>query len=142
MSITSANSVFTITVAGLFPVPVQLQAYGADRAWETGSQELTESRMSIDGKKAAGYVFNQVEQTITLQANSPSRALFTAIINAMKAAREIYLISGTITLPATGESFICTGGTLKNSRMLPNAGKVLEQMDYVIEWENIAPTLS
>ena len=141
-TITSANSIVTLSVAGLYPVPQQLQGYAADRAWESGNLTMTESKMSVDGRKSSGYIFNLVEQTFTLQADSPSRAVFTAIINAMRAAREIYVISGTITLPATGESFICTNGTLKDSKMLPNAGKVLDQMDYVIEWESIQPTLS
>lgn len=141
-TITSANSVVTLSVAGLFPVPQQLQGYAADRIWESANLTMTESKMSVDGKKSSGYIFNLVEQTFTLQADSASRSVFTAIINAMRAAREIYVISGTITLPATGESFICTNGTLKDSKMLPNAGKVLDQMDYVIEWESIQPTLS
>lgn len=141
-TITSANSVFTIAVAGLFPVPQILHGYAADRAWESESVDLTETKMSVDGKKSAGYVFNPVTQTISLQADSSSRAVFTAIINAMKAAREIYVISGTIDLPATGESFICTNGTLKASKMVPDAGKVLDQMNYVIVWESINPTLS
>ena len=141
-TITSANSVVTLSVAGLFPVPQQLQGYSADRAWESGNVTMTESQMSVDGRKTSGYIFNLVEQTYSLQADSPSKQIFTSIINAMRAAREIYIISGTITLPATGESFICVNGTLKDAKMLPNAGKVLEAVTYVIEWESIQPTLS
>jgi hypothetical protein len=141
-SITSANSVFTITVAGLFPTPVKLQGYAADRAWETSNVTYTESVMSVDGIKSSGYVFNLVEQTITLQADSASKTIFNAIVNAMKAAREILIISGNIVLPATGESFVCRRGTLKDAKPLPSSGKLLEPQTYVIEWQSIDATIS
>lgn len=141
-SITSANSVVTLSVAGLFPVPQQLQGYAADRAWESNAIAMTESVIGVDGKKSTGYIFNLVEQTFTLQADSNARRIFTDIINAQKQAREHYVISGTIDLPATGESFICVNGTLQTSKMLPDGGRVLSQMDYIIVWESINPTLS
>lgn len=140
-SITSANSVFTLSVAGLFPAPQQLQGYSADRAWEAGNVEVTESQRGVDGRKTSGVVLNMVEQTISLQADSPSKIIFTSILNAQRAARDVYYISGTIDLPSTGESFICTRGTIKNAPPLPNAGKVLQPVSYVIEWEDIIPTL-
>lgn len=141
-TITSANSIVTLSVAGLFPVPQQLQGYAADRAWESSALKMTESVMGVDGKKSSGYIFNVVEQTFSLQADSNARAIFTAIINAQKAAREIYVISGTITLPATGEEFICVNGTLQDAKMLPDAGKVLAHMDYVIVWQSINPSIT
>ena len=141
-SITSANSVVTLSVAGLFPVPQQLQGYAADRAWESSNVTYTESVRGVDGKKSSGYVFNNVEQTFSLMPDSNAINIFQSIIAAMKAAREIYIISGTITLPATGQSFICTNGTIKDGKALPNAGKVLEAVTYVIEWESIDATIS
>lgn len=141
-TITSANSVVALSVAGLFPAPIQIQGFSADRAWESGSLQMTETQVGVDGRKTAGFIFNPVEQTFSLQGDSPSRSFFTAIINAQRAAREVFRIDGTIDLPATGESFICTNGTLQASKMLPDAGKVLQQMDFVIVWESIQPTLS
>jgi hypothetical protein len=141
-TITSANSVVTLSVAGLFPVPQQLHGYSADRAWETGNVTYTESQIGVDGRKTGGFIFNQVEQTFTLQADSPSKTIFQAIVNAMKASREIYYISGTIDLPATGESFICVKGSLKDANVLPDGGKVLQAVKFVIEWQRIDSTLS
>lgn len=141
-TITSANSVVALTVAGLFPVPVRIQGFSADRAWESGAVQMTETQMGVDGLKSSGYVFNPVPQTFALQADSKSRDFFTAIINAQRAAREVFRIDGTIDLPSTGESFICTNGTLQAAPMLPGAGKVLQPMDFEIVWESIQPTLS
>ena len=47
--ITAVNSVFTLTVPGLYNAPITLQNYAADRAFETESRELAETAMSIDG---------------------------------------------------------------------------------------------
>jgi hypothetical protein len=140
-SITSANSVVTISVPGLFPVPQQLKGFSAERAWETGDLQLTESQMGVDGRKTSGIVFNMPEQKFSLQADSPSKQIFIAIQNAQKAKRDVYYISGTIDLPSTGESFICKRGTLKSAKPLADAAKVLQPMDFTIEWESIDPTL-
>lgn len=140
-TITSANSVVTLTVPGLFPTPVQLSGYSADRAWETADQELSEEQIGVDGRKTAGFVFNTVDQTFTLQADSPAKAIFKAIQTAMQTAQEIYYISGEIALPSTGESFVCTQGTLKRIKPMPDGGRVLQPVAYVINWARVTPTL-
>jgi hypothetical protein len=140
-TITSANSVFTISVPNLFPAPVQLEGYSADRAWNTDGQDLAEVQMGVDGRMTAGYVPNPVRQTISLQADSPSKAIFNAIARTMKATREIFYITGSITLPSTGETFTCLRGVLQNFKPVPDAGKVLQPMDFMIVWESVNPTL-
>ena len=124
-TITSANSVFTLVVAGLFPAPVQLRGYASDKAFTTEAVDLAEVQMGVDGRMTAGFVPNPVKQTITLQADSPSKDIFTAIIQAMKTAREVFYISGSISLPLTGESFALTRGIMTNAKQIPDAQKVL-----------------
>lgn len=140
-TITSANSVFTISVLGLFPVPQQLKGYSAEKAWSTDNVDLAETQIGVDGRMTAGYTPNVVKQTISLQADSPSKQIFTSIARATKAARDIYYISGTIDLPSTGESFVCTRGVLQAVKPLPDAAKVLQPMEFMIVWESINPTL-
>lgn len=140
-TITSANSVFTIVIAGLFPAPVQLQGYASDKAFTTEAVDLAEVQMGVDGRMTAGYVPNPVKQTITLQADSPSKDIFTAVIQAMKTAREVFYISGSISLPSTGESFTLTRGILTNAKQIPDAQKVLQPMDFVITWESVNRSL-
>jgi nitroreductase len=136
-TITSANSVFTIVIAGLFPAPVQLQGYASDKAFATEAVALAEVQMGVDGRMTGGYVPNPVKQTITLQADSPSKFIFAALIQATKTAREIFYISGTITLPSTGESFVLTRGILTNGKQIPDAQKVLQPQDFEITWESV-----
>ena len=140
-TITSANSVFTLVVAGLFPAPVQLKGYASDKAFTTEAVDLAEVQMGVDGRMTAGFVPNPVKQTITLQADSPSKDIFTAMIQAMKTAREVFYISGSISLPSTGESFALTRGILTNAKQIPDAQKVLQPVDYVITWERIDRSL-
>ena len=140
-TITSANSVFTIVIAGLFPAPVQLQGYASDKAFTTEAHDLAEVQMGVDGRMTAGFVPNPTKQTITLQADSPSKDIFTALIQATKTAREVFYISGTIALPSTGESFTLTRGILTNAKQIPDAQKVLQPMDFVITWESVSRSL-
>ena len=140
-TITSANSVFTIVIAGLFPTPVQLQGYASDKAFTTEALDMAEVQMGVDGRMTAGFVPNPTKQTITLQADSPSKDIFTALIQATKTAREVFYISGTIALPSTGESFTLTRGILTNAKQIPDAEKVLQPVDYVITWESVNRSL-
>lgn len=140
-TITSANSVFTIVVAGLFPAPVQLRGYASDKAFTTEAVDLAEVQMGVDGRMTAGFVPNPVKQTITLQADSPSKDIFTAMIQAMKTAREVFYISGSIALPSTGESFTLTRGILTNAKQIPDAQKVLQPMDFTVTWESVSRSL-
>ena len=140
-TITSANSVFTLVVAGLFPAPVQLRGYASDKAFTTEAVDLAEVQMGVDGRMTAGFVPNPVKQTVTLQADSPSKDIFTTVIQAMKTAREVFYISGSISLPSTGESFALTRGILTNAKQIPDAQKVLQPVDYVITWESVNRSL-
>lgn len=140
-TITSANSVLTIVVAGLFPAPVQLFGYATDKAFATEAIDLAEVQMGVDGRMTAGFTPNPTKQTISLQADSPSKEVFNAIIQSMKTAREVFYISGSLALPSTGESFTLTRGILTNVKQMPDAQKVLQPMDYVITWESVNRSL-
>ena len=140
-TITSANSIFTITVPGLFNSPQQLQGYAADKAWTTEGMQLAETQMGVDGRKTSGYTPVIIKQTVSLQADSPSKVIFNTIAAATIAARDTYNIEATISLPSTGESFTCHRGTLTNFKPVPDAAKVLQPMDFVLEWESVTPTL-
>ena len=140
-TITSANSVFTIVIPGLFPAPVQLRGYASDKAFTTEAIDLAEVQMGVDGRMTAGFTPNPTKQTVTLQADSPSKDIFTVLIQAMKTAREVFYISGSIALPSTGESFTLTRGILTNTKQIPDAQKVLQPMDFVITWESVNRSL-
>lgn len=140
-TITSANSVFSITIPGLFPAPVQLSGYSVERAWNSDNQDLAETQMGVDGRLAFGYVPAPVNMTISLQADSPSKSVFTTLARAMKSAKDAFVISAVIDLPSTGESFLCIRGVLQNAKAIPDAAKVLQAMDFRIVWQDVQSTL-
>lgn len=140
-TITSANSILTLVVVGLFPVPVQIQGYATDKAFAMEALAFAEVLMGVDGRMTAGYTPNPSVQGITLQADSPSKTFFNALIAATKTAREIFYLSGTLTLPSTGESFTMTRGVLTKGKQIPDGQKVLQPQDYEITWESVNPAI-
>lgn len=139
-TITSANSVVTITVPSL-AIVAQLQGFSAERAWNSNQQDLAETQMGVDGRQTAGYTPAPVEQMFSLQADSPSKQVFKAIGAAMIASRDVFYISCDISIPATGEAFTGRRGVLINWKAIPDAAKVLQPMDFAIRWESLKPTL-
>ncbi|OUI98157.1 hypothetical protein HK15_00375 [Acetobacter orientalis] len=137
--ITAANSVFTLTVPGLYNAPITLQNYAADRAFETESRELAETAMSIDGYLNAGWVPNPVTQTISLAANSESALVFEAIVMAQDARRGLYRMGAEIQLPAIGRKYTMVRGLLRSLVSIPGAGRVLEARRFEIVWERVLP---
>jgi hypothetical protein len=140
-TITSANSVVMITVAGLYVVPIQLQGFSTDKAWDTASIVTTETQIGVDGRKTAGLVYNAIKQTYSFQADSPSVQVFESIYAAQRAARDVYYISAIITLPATGQSYVCNKGTLEDYNAIASAGKVLTAREFAINWGSIQPSI-
>lgn len=137
-TITSANSVFTLTVPGLFPAPVQLRGYAVDKAFSVDKLKMAETQMGVDGRLTAGFTPEASVMKIHLQADSPSKAIFKTIAQAMKTTRDVYYINGSITFPSTGETFALTRGVMTSFDQMAEAAKVLQPVEHEITWENIA----
>lgn len=136
-TITSANSILTMIVPGLFPVPVSIQGYSTDDAFMLDALDLAETVMGVDGRMSAGYVPKEVKLTVTLQADSASKDFFAILTQAVKTAREVFYISATLSLPSTGEAFTFTRGILTSVEQLPSAKKMLQPQKFVITWESV-----
>lgn len=140
-TITSANSVFTLTATAVFPVPQALQGYAADDAFAVEAIAMADVMMGVDGKLSAGYTPTPTKVTISLQADSPSIAIFQAIVDATRVSRDIIYLDGNIVLPATGKSYSLTKGVLTNASQIPDAKKTLQPQKYEITFESVT-TLS
>lgn len=137
MNITSANAVFMLTVPKLFPVPIQMQGFATDAAFDDEQIEIAEVMMGVDGKISAGYTPNPTKMTVSLQADSESRDIFDVWIGAQKTARTVYKATGIITMASVGKIYTCTNGVLQAVKQLPGAKKVLQAQEHVIMWESI-----
>lgn len=141
-TITSANSALTLSVrlAGLFPTgPFSVQGYASDDAFATETVDAAEARMGVDGIMSGGYLPRMTKQTITLQADSPSIALFETWVGAQDVVKEIFYGDGILTLPSIGRTYALVKGILTRITPIPPAKKVLEPVTYEITWELVQP---
>ena len=136
-TITSANSVFSLAVLGLFPTPIKLQGYSADAAFTSDPVVSAEAHMGVDGHLSAGYTPQPRKMKIKFQADSDSVNIFDQWFNAEQAQRELYFANATIDIPALGKSFACRKGVLTSYKQVPDAKKVFDPVEMEITWESI-----
>lgn len=140
-TITSANSVFVITIPGLYPVPTAIEGYAADASFAFDAVDTAETVLGVDGKMSAGWVPRMYKQTVSLQADSKSRILFDGVVTAQDTARDIYRLQAVISLPSIGRSYSMNNGVLTNWKPLPDGKRVLQATDCVITWESVTPAI-
>lgn len=138
-SITSADSTFVISSADFALAATILEGYAADAAFAMDNSDTAETSLGVDGKLSAGWVPRTYNQTITLQADSPSRAVFDALVAAQDATRNVFRLNGVINLPGNQYSYNLTRGVLKNYKAMPDAQRTLQPLTFVIEWERVLP---
>lgn len=138
-TITSANAIITIVIAGLYDSPRQLQGFAADNIYDVPAQDEAETLMGVDGVLSGGFVYNPTEQTFSLQADSDSNKIFEDWVAAQRVAKDVYTAQATTTLPSLKQQFIHTKGFLINWSALPTAARVLQPRRYLVRWERVLP---
>ena len=148
-TITGANAIFTLAISPpafapqvsptLFAAPVQLQGFAADDAFATEPVTSVEVLMGVDGVLSAGFVYVPIRQTITLQADSASNALFDAWWNAMQTSKDIFLAQGVITLTTIQTKYSLANGSLTTYHPLADVRKLLQPRRFGITWQSVSP---
>lgn len=138
-SITSANSIIMLSIASVYTTPQQLQGFAADDIFSFDTMEIAETMMGVDGKLSAGYVFVPVKWSISLQADSPSNAIFDNWRAAQVAAGDVYFASATVNLPSLRKTFDLVNGVLVSYPPVPDAGKTLKPRKFGLTWESVTP---
>jgi len=136
-SITSANSVLFLGVAGLYTVPQQLQGFGADDAYSVEAVEIAEVMLGVDGVMSSGWIPQIKMMNVTLQADSASNTFFEAWYAAQEASKDIYKAFGIIQQPAVSKIYTLTNGVLSNYSPLSEAKKVLQPRKFQIKWNMV-----
>ena len=136
-TITSTNSILTLSVFGLYPTPQRIQGFMADSAFTTDAQDLAEIVMGVDGRMSAGYVPNPVVMTISIMPDSPSQGFFENVIGATKSLREVFSMQGTLLLPSIGRLYTLNTGILNQGKILPDVQRVLQGTPFQITWESV-----
>ena len=135
-NITSANAVFSLSVPDI-GIAANLPGFAADDIFDTESVEAGEVQLGVDGYLSTGFVFAIIKQSISLQADSPSNALFEAWYAAERAAIDKYRASATVTLKSIGRVYALNNGTLVTYSPMPDAKKVLSPRKFGLAWQSI-----
>jgi len=135
-TITSANSVLTLVIDGLYG-PSNIQGYAVDDAFESESVQQSEVLMGVDGNLSGGKVWIPYKMTIHLQADSPSVEVFDNWRSNQDAFVDVFVANGTIILPSTGISYALYNGYLTAATPFPAVKKTLQPVVYEITWQTI-----
>lgn len=136
-TITSANASLTLNVPGVFPIPVPIEGFSTDDAFDTENVTPNETLMGVDGTLSGGYTPYPVKQKIVLQADSASLSVFDQWRQAMDQAKEAYPASMTIVAPSIGKVFTFLQGFLTGSMPAPPGKKVLQPQTFEITFQSV-----
>lgn len=139
-TLTSANSVLMLSVAGVYPTPQQLQGYATDDMFTVNDVAPVEAVMGVDGLLSAGYTPYPTEIEITLQADSASMVVFDTWMAAQDTAREVFFANLTVALPGTGQKYACTRGALTGASKMPASKKILQPRKFKITFQSVTPS--
>lgn len=137
-SITAANSVFTLSVASVFPSPVRLQGYSTDDAFTTESVTSSEVVKGVDGRMSAGWLPTIKTMTITFQADSESVAVFENWNGFQETIRDLVYAQGTVILPAVNKKYNLRNGVLAAYTPIIGVQKTLQPWAVSITWDDIS----
>ncbi len=136
-TLTSANSILMIGVAGLYTTPQRLQGFADGDAYAIDAVDVSESLMGVDGIMSSGWIPQIKTMNVTLQGDSASNTFFEAWYAAQEAAREIYPAFGTIIQDSVGRAYALTNGVLANYTPLSDAKKILQPRRFVIRFGSV-----
>ncbi len=134
-TLTTANSVLTIAIVGLFPVPQIVQGFAADDNFTADDVSPTEVLMGVDGKLSGGFTPVPTVFNVMLQADSNSNQIFDDWQSAQVAAKEIYIANAVVVLQGTGQKYSLTRGILTSYNPFAPGKKILQPRKFTITFE-------
>ncbi|MXF49859.1 hypothetical protein GR294_25605 [Raoultella sp. Lac2] len=139
-NITSADAVITLVVAEIFPSGFNLEQFEAQNIFDMGDTDMAEYQRTADGKLMGGFVYGDLPWTFHLAASSPSISYIDTWQNTQMTAKSVLRVNGTVILPSLGKKYVMTNGILQRARRMPSAGRVLQPVTGLIQWETVTPT--
>lgn len=137
-TLTVANSSFTLSAPDVFPVPVPVQGYSTDDAFDTENVVPSETLMGVDANLSGGYVPYPVKLKFVLQGDSPSNLFMDQLRQAMDAARETFVLNATIVAPSVGKIWTFTRGFLTGAVPVPPGKKIFQPQTYEITFQSVS----
>jgi hypothetical protein len=138
-SLTGATAVIQLQIAGLYDQPQQLQGFAADDIFETEAIQNVETLMGTDGYMSAGFVYVPKTMNISLQADSPSNAIFDNWYSIQESQADVYFGNAVVVLRALGQKWNLTRGVLQSYTPIPATKKLIQPRKYGILWNLMSP---
>ena len=135
-TLTTANSTMTMTTEALYTSAQRIQGYAADDAFDFAEVENGEYSMGIDGKLSAGFVFNPIPFTMTLQGDSASLALFENIWQYEYSNRTKLTQDVTVTLPSVAKRYELKNGFMQSYKA-PSGKRILQPAVVVFTFNTL-----
>lgn len=136
-TLTSFNSVLTLTVSELDIGPVQIQGFATDDAFDTPEVKPVEVMVGVDGQKSSGFVAYLVPFTFILQATSTSIDVMDAIQEGIQALGDDVDIEMTLESPALGKLWTGQQGSLTSYKPTPQGKKLLGPQKYELTFQKM-----
>lgn len=134
-SITSANSVFILTIPGVYASGRQLQEFAVDDAFTTEAVDADETQVGVDGYGVAGYLPRAPMMTIRFLASARANPeVFENWIAAQDNLQDVLFASAVITMPSIARKYTCYRGSLTRASSLADARRVLSPREFAIRW--------
>lgn len=140
MTITSANTVVTFRVPGLYDSPVRLQGFQTDALISPAQTRPVVAEMGADGHLSVGFVPTPKEITFSFAADSLSREAFEDWAAAQDAAREVMLCEVEAVLPAINRKYTGLRGALTAAQPGVSAQQTLKGSQFVVTFESWVPS--
>lgn len=139
-TLTSANSVLSLGVKGLFDSPQVIQGFEVDDGVLSQAVARAEVRQGLDGYLAGGKVFNPYVVDIHLMPTSVvSLSFFETVQNAQEGANEVFEFFGSLTLPGNGRFYTFTRGYMTSETPFAGVRKTLQPIVFQLTFESIVP---
>lgn len=137
MSLTTANSIIMFTLPLVFPTPQQIQGFMADDVFGTETLHPTETLRGVDGKLSGGFIYSDIKQNYSLQADSISVNFFDQWYLSQQALSETLKANATIILTGLNKKWTMVNGFLKDYPATPEAKRIAGGLKFMVEWESI-----
>jgi len=134
-TLTTANSVFALSIRGLYDTAQIIQGYATDDAFAADDVQPVEVQMGVDGLLSGGFVPYPTVLNVNLQADSASNQIFDDWLAFQNSDREAYIADATIILTGTGQKYNLTRGFMTTGSPMPGSKKVLQPRKFVITFE-------
>ena len=134
--ITSANIELVFSAEEICPNGVVVQHFSADQMYTAEDEQVTETRMGVDGFMAAGFTPNIKVVTLSLEASSPLYETFKTLKQAQDKNRRPYNCQLVSRVPSIGQVFTWSEGVLHNTTWIPSAKRVLDPTQWTFHFQN------